>query len=44
LDLPLSVVTVADVPDPQSAHLEQPRNIIPQWLFKMSQIQAKPRP
>jgi hypothetical protein len=29
---------------PQAADLEQPSNVIPQWLFKMLQIQAKPHP
>ena len=40
LDLPLGVVTITDVAYPQSANLEQPPNVIPQWLFKMFQIQA----
>jgi len=44
LDLPLGVVTITDVAYPQSANLEQPPNVIPQWLFKMFQIQAKPHP
>jgi hypothetical protein len=44
LDLPLSFVTVADVAYPQSADLEQPRNVLPQWLFKTPQIQAKAHP
>jgi hypothetical protein len=33
LDLPLGVVTVADVAYPQSAYLEQPGNVISQRLF-----------
>jgi hypothetical protein len=44
LDVPLGLVTVADVAYPQSTDLEQPSNVIPQWLFKMFQVQAKPQP
>jgi len=44
LDLPLSAVTVADVAYPQSADLEQSRDVLSQWLFKTPQIQAKPHP
>jgi hypothetical protein len=44
LDGPLGLVAVADVAYPQAADLEQPSNVIPQWLFKMLQIQAKPHP
>ena len=42
LDVPLGLVTVADVAYPQATDLEEPCNVIPQWLFEMSQIQAKP--
>jgi hypothetical protein len=41
LDLPFGLVTVADVAHPQAADLEQPRNVIPQWFFKVSQIRGK---
>jgi len=37
-------VPVADAAHPQSADLDQPRNVFPQRLFKMSQIQDKPHP
>jgi hypothetical protein len=40
-DLPFGLVTVADVAHPQAADLEQPRNVIPQWFFKVSQIRGK---
>ena len=42
MDLRLCVVPVADAAHPQSADLDQPRNVFPQRLFKMSQIQDKP--
>jgi hypothetical protein len=38
LDVPLGLATIADVAYPQPADLEQPRNVIAQWLFKMFQI------
>jgi hypothetical protein len=44
LDLRLCVVPVADAAHPHSADLDQPRNVFPQRLFKMSQIQDKPHP
>jgi hypothetical protein len=44
LDVSLGLVAVADVAYPQASDLEEPCNVIPQWLFKMSQIQNKPHP
>jgi hypothetical protein len=44
LDLPLGLVTVADVAYPQAADLEQSRNVIPQWFFEMPQIRGKSHP
>jgi hypothetical protein len=44
LDVPLGLVTVADVAYPQSADPDQPLNIIPQWFFEVPQIQGKSHP
>ena len=42
--LPLSVVTVADLPQPQAADLKQSHNVIPQWWLKVSQRSGKSHP
>jgi len=44
LDVPLGLVTISDVAYPQSADLKQPRDVTPQWVFKMSQIPGNPHP
>jgi hypothetical protein len=43
-DLPLSVVTIADVAQPQAADFKQSRNVILQWWFKVSQRSSKSHP
>ena len=43
-DLPLSVVTVTNVAQPQAGDLKQSRNVILQWWFKVSQRSSKSHP
>ena len=44
MDVPLGLVTVADVAYPQSANPDQPLNVLPQGLFEVSQIQDETHP